>query len=901
MVGGLFRPFSAHLVALAGVVVGTATAALAQRGRSWSVLQWLTAPLAFLVGLLLMAPDLGGGATLSRLVSDAVHSGGLLQPPVPLDPGWKVILVVLLALVATGAASIAMATQRPRLGVALPLPLTMGVAIIQPPSAQLASASLAIVLVVVAMSVAYGAELGRDGQLGGAFEVRRLVRTSGVAVVLFAAITALNSVGFLFPQPDRNHVIPPQRPPLSPPISDRVLLSYTAATAQPLRLGVIDTYDQAAHAWLLPGYDANRLERLESPVEIPGQPSPPASGTPVDVSVTIGDWDGHALPSIAGLARVDGLGGAVSFDPRTQAISLADRPVTAGMRFTLVGEPAPSGRELASAGAAGASMQQYLNAPSPPNEVVVVLRDCRDAAQHSRHGNDRFDILQCARQKLFSEVVASGAGVPSDVSPGRVAEMLRGGEASPYEITAAEALIARWAGVPARIGYGYYGGDRQSDGSFQVHPRHAATWLEAYFDGTGWVPILGQPPRATASTSPAEKNKVPAIATDHLQLILYIPYQRPSLHLLYETVQYVVVRTVPALLIAVLLLAGYPWLVKALRSRRRRRWAQPLGLAERIAVAYTEMRDRARDLSIGDPTVSPLTFLECVAADAEHEELAWLVSRALWGDLRRDLRSDDALAAERWSRSVARRLDRAQPMGNRLLSRISRASLRDPFSTEVPNLWWKPGQLPRPHGRRRLALGAGLAGAALLLSSCASAPPPRRTMPAGLVPASVGQITLSRQTAAEARYRTAGSDALVSAGRVYTVAAGGITYGDVQVELFKPTLSVDDIDDDGLTAYCTDNPDDCPGHQVFKGIQADFQGHFHRLYHAGERVYQLVLSDQTVYLWFPPHTETMVVLVLLQRFGAASSTALMNALVDFEHHRTVQPVPLPSPTAGAAT
>jgi hypothetical protein len=911
MVGGLFRPFSAHFVALIGVAVGTGMAVLAQRGRGRAVLQWLTTPVALLVGVLLMTPDLSGrGATLTRLVSDAVHSGGLLQPPVAFLPGWKVILVVLLALVGTGAASIAIATQRPRLGVALPMPLTMGAAIIQPGSAQLTSAAVAIALVVAALSVAYGAELGREGQLGSAFEMRRLLRTTAVAGALFVAVAGIDSMGFLFPQPNRDRVIPPQRPPVSAPVSDRVLFSYTATAPQPLRLGVIDVYDQSSGAWLLPAYDAARLQRLDPPVTIPAAQS--NAGPETSVRVSMGDWDGQALPSIAGLTRIDGIDNTVSYDPRTGALSLADQSVTPGMRYTLVGAPTPAARQLATAGTP-TGMQQYLSAPSPPNEVVVVLHNCRSATQQSRTGNDAFDLMQCARQRLFSSVAASGAGVPTDVSPGRVAQMLRGGDASPYEITAAEALIARWAGVPSRIGYGYYGGDQQSDGSYQIHPHHAATWLEAYFNGAGWVPILGQPPRAHASTSMADKNKVPAIALDHLQLILYIPYQRPSLHLLYETVQYIVVRLVPTLLLVVLAIAGYPWLVKRMRTRKRRRWALELGLSERIAVAYTEMRDRARDLGIGDAARSPLAFLDCVAADVEHEELAWLVSRALWGDLRRDLRPHDAVAAERWSRSVATRLDRAQPMVNRVLSRISRASLREPYSNEVPNLWWRVHPRDRLRAlldvdalrrglrwRRRLAFGAGVSAITLLLSSCASAPPPARTMPHGLVPAAVGPIAFSRQAAAEARYRVAGNDALVSEGRVYTVVVDGVTYGAVQVELFKPRVTIDDINDESQTAACTDNPDDCPGHEVFKGIQAQFQGHFHRIYHGGERVYELVLSDQRVYLWFPPHTETMVLLVLLHGFGPASSDALMHALVDVEHHRTPATIPPPPPLTGAS-
>ena len=69
---------------------------------------------------------------------------------------------------------------------------------------------------------------------------------------------------------------------------------------------------------------------------------------------------------------------------------------------------------------------------------------------------------------------SAGAGNPVDVPPVRVAEFLDGKEATPFEITAAEVLLARWAGVPARLGYGYY----DPQGAAEIRPRNGATWLD---------------------------------------------------------------------------------------------------------------------------------------------------------------------------------------------------------------------------------------------------------------------------------------------------------------------------------------------------------------------------------------------------------------------------------------
>ena len=85
--------------------------------------------------------------------------------------------------------------------------------------------------------------------------------------------------------------------------------------------------------------------------------------------------------------------------------------------------------------------------------------------------------------------------------------------------------------------------------------------------------------------------------------------------------------------------------------------------------------------------------------DEEHAELAWLVTRALWGDLARDLRDDDAEAGELLAASLRRRLFGAQSAGTRLTAATSRSSLRQPYDRGLPNPWPRK-RLRRPSLRR---------------------------------------------------------------------------------------------------------------------------------------------------------------------------------------------------------
>src|SRR5206468_922777 len=291
---------------------------------------------------------------------------------------------------------------------------------------------------------------------------------------------------------------------------------------------------------------------------------------------------------------------------------------------------------------------------------------------------------------LYDHVVVAGVGKPTDVSTQRVVQMLQGAQANPYEVTAAEALLARWAGIPSRIGYGYFGGTDVGGGVLQVRPGNGSTWLEAYFAGYGWQPIVGNPPRAKPSLSEAKKNNdVQVEATDQFGLVVYMPAVVHTLTPAFVIVRYYLVRAFPFALLLITLVITYPGFVKASRARRRRAWARKRGPRALVGVAYAEFRDRARDLAIGDLLATPLEFLDEIEPDDEHDELAWLVTRAMWGDYAGDITPMLAAEAEEMAGSVSRRLRGAQALMTRMLAFVTRASLQEPYTREVPNLWWR--------------------------------------------------------------------------------------------------------------------------------------------------------------------------------------------------------------------
>jgi hypothetical protein len=673
--------------------------------------------------------------------------------------------------------------------------------------------AVALVLIIAALAVAFGADLAGQGTSGRSFEVRRLVRAAAMLGALLVVLAAVSQLGFLFPQADATQVVPPKRPESPPTSPDRVLFTVVADVAVPWRVGVLDVYDD--NAWLTPPYDPKRFVDVPATGALPddsgrpGQARRPAPGEPaMKATFELNDIDGRSAPVLASPFRVAGAPAGMQLDPRTQTLRLAGR-ARKGTQYTVESPAPPSSRDLLKAGPPGPALRPFLAVPKPPAGVQRLLDEMPANLP-------AYERLQFVRTHFYDKVVAAGAGNPVDLPPARVDELLEGKDASPYEITAAEALLARWAGVPSRIGYGYFGGEPKG-GRIEVRPRHGAMWLEAWFEGRGWTPIVGRPPRAKSSLKPDIKNDDPTIRpTEELAAVVYVPIRLARLTVLYRLVQFWAARVIPLMALLGLVLFLYPAAVKVLRAIRRRRWAHRHGLRARVAAAYAEFRDAAIDLNIGHPALTPMEFTAVTEDDQEHRQLAWLVTRVLWGDLGRDLSQDDVERAEDWARSLRRRLLGAARFTPRTVALASRASLVGPYDDEIPNLWWR-ASLPRRAGnalrrawratrfRRRSRsvpgaavivvllgiIGGGLLGACArdvdLSPGAPGAAAARPAMPK--VPAAVSGFRFELEPRGAKAFASAAKASLVSGGELFAIkGADGVVGGTLQVAAFKPGL-----------------------------------------------------------------------------------------------------------------
>jgi hypothetical protein len=89
-------------------------------------------------------------------------------------------------------------------------------------------------------------------------------------------------------------------------------------------------------------------------------------------------------------------------------------------------------------------------------------------------------------------------------------------------------------------------------------------------------------------------------------------------------------------------------------------------------------------------------FLDRFFEDDEHKELAWLATRAIWGDLRGRVSLDMAVVAEELSRALRRRISQAHPGTVRFIALLSRLSLRDPFAPDLDQALAPPMKRKEP-------------------------------------------------------------------------------------------------------------------------------------------------------------------------------------------------------------
>jgi hypothetical protein len=682
MVGGIFIGVDARIYAAIAGLLGVALGYTVARVAKPTLANVLIVGGIFLIGLIVVIPTgIGNIGSLQALVTKAAKSGDVLRPPVEFVAGWHAIVGWLMACVGFGAAWVALTFKKPSLALLLPLPIAAIAGISVPKTQQVGSGLAVLALFAVGLGLLSGAQSVGEGDERPplSYELRRAAKSIPLIAVITVALYALAQTNFLVPKPYIDPTQQPQKPkpqPLSQ-ANDRVLFEVESTVSGPWRIGSLDVYDGTD--WRLPPFSESKLGNVPRSgiVDADLQPG-------VHARFTIAGLTGTVLPGLPDTVGIIAEGPRLSYDARNGNIRVAQGQVQAGLSYTVTAAALPSVDDLKAITAdAPPDLKKFTSIPPAPPAAQALIDDAKQRF-HSKW--EQFDYL---RTYVLDNVTAAGTGTPKSVTPARVQEMLTGAkEGSPYEIVAAQAMFARWVGLPSRIGYGFDGGE-EVNGKLQVRPANGATFPEVYFPTYKWLPVIGTPKKAkpTVSNDPSQQQFDPTVLpSDDISVQLYLPVVIPPASIFYKQVERILLIVIPILLLLGALYVAWPAVRKALARSRRRSRAAELGPRTQIALAYTEWRDHATDYGFRHPTDTPLMFLDRFGEDAEHTELAWLVTRALWGDMQHELHASHAAAANELSRALRRRLSQAQPATVRAISAVSRLSLRHPFAPDLDRL-----------------------------------------------------------------------------------------------------------------------------------------------------------------------------------------------------------------------
>ncbi|MHB8510307.1 MAG: DUF3488 and transglutaminase-like domain-containing protein [Candidatus Dormibacteria bacterium] len=672
IVGGIFNGLSPRGYAILAAVLGGLVAYGAQRARNPVFTNLLVIGGLVVIGILpaLAVGGFGAAGQLGNLIGHATAQAHVVRPPITLTAGFAALLGWIMAAVGFSAVWAAIVLRAPAIGMLLPLPVAAVAAISLPKGEQVIDGLILVGLFGIGLGVLSG-DRSATGEAGLpiGYEVRRAAKAVPVLAGVVIAIFFLAQTHVLFPHPVVDPTLQAQRPRTAPlsSVTDKVLFDVNSSVTGPWIMGVLDVYN--GKDWLLPSFNDSRLKDIPSSGVVDGSMKPAVQAT-----FTIQGLGGAVLPGLPNTVGIEASGPRLNYDTHSGNIRLVEGEVPGSFTYKVAAAGVPDVSSLQEIKTFPDSYKQFIKMPPMPPAVKSLI----DGAPQSSPW-DKFDYL---RQYVLKNVVAAGLGTPVSIPPDRVQTVLgQTKEASPYEIVAMQVMLARWAGVPARIGYGFDGGTKVGD-HLEVHPRDGAAFPEVYFPGHGWLPVIGTPAKAKASetSDPRFQQFTPGVLpSKDISVPVFLPAVVPGESDFLDQLRAGVLVVGAVVLALALLYVTFPALLKAIIKARRRAVARSAGGRARIVQAYAEWRDALIDLGYRYPSDTPIMLLDRFPNDEEHSELAWLVTRALWGDLQAEVGDDLAADAEELSRALRRRLLGAQPITVRAVAAVSKLSLRHPY------------------------------------------------------------------------------------------------------------------------------------------------------------------------------------------------------------------------------
>jgi transglutaminase-like putative cysteine protease len=435
----------------------------------------------------------------------------------------------------------------------------------------------------------------------------------------------------------------------------------TSAPVERWRLAVLDTY--GPEGWSF------RHQLVPAGAELT---DPPSRGTAVHQSVDVEGLDVRWLPVADRVVEVSAT--EVHYD-EPAGVVLADSGAVPDRYDASSVVPTVDGERLAGAGAAtDAEAQAALQLPEDlPDDLVAMAREVAGAGGGSAY-SQAVAIEQYLRTSgRYGRVVDEPR---SGHTIGHVRCLLFGddcaGQGSTEQFVTAYALMARIAGLPARVVVGFEGSG--AAGRDEVTAHEATAWVEVRLAGIGWVafdpspdPTVEVTPPTTALPGSSDRPPDEATTTTTLGDLDDEADDADRAERAGQDDASLVPLLAGGAVAVVALVLLLPSLI---RLRRRRRWRTAPTPQARLGGAWAAALQEMRRGGVHLPPGSAVS--DVVAAGNQHYgpaaasllPLGRTVNVVCFGPEP----ADDATAAEAWALSdaFAQARQRSRPLGRRL-------------------------------------------------------------------------------------------------------------------------------------------------------------------------------------------------------------------------------------------
>ena len=397
------------------------------------------------------------------------------------------------------------------------------------------------------------------------YEIRRALRALPLVAVITVALALLSQVDFLFPKPAVNPAETPQKPktvPLSK-VVDRPLFRVTSELSGPWRMGSLDVYDGTD--WRLAAVNDANVKTVPNNGIIDRE-----LAQRVSADFNILGLTGAVLPGLSNPVAMQAKGIIPAFDYRSGNIRLASGTLKPGQKYTVFAAGLPTIDEL-----------KTISEPLPPRcrsspKAWAIRRPpsptCSPRPTACRRSGTGSTSCATTCSTTWSR---PGRACPSRLRRNASTRSSPRSRARRTRSSPPRRMLARWIGLPSRIAFGFDGGEKIAGRTrSRFGPKNGATFVEVYFPGFKWVPVVGTPKQAkpTVSSDPGTQQTNPNILpSDDVTIQVYLPViTAPKSVFGKQLLRGLLIGVPIALLLLLSIYSTYPALAKVADPSRRR-------------------------------------------------------------------------------------------------------------------------------------------------------------------------------------------------------------------------------------------------------------------------------------------------------------------------------------------